>query len=205
MSASRPVAVLLFALGLVACGGRLRPEANLTSSSGTNTMTIIVDGVAQTLASTILVAQLRQDVVELHFAGEVDPEAGLADDEHTYHLYLQLDRAAYDAMVPTSSVTVSGAASYVGVTAAPLQVSWQAGAGGSGAVVQAWVSRACFCADEGTGAHTVQGTVTFTRLQGLTAMGGALELTATGDFINFGGGHTIEFRVSFDLVALVAQ
>jgi hypothetical protein len=184
---------------LVACD--TEPSGPLGPSGGENRLSITVDEKKEPFDEVDLeVRSTRSGVVTLALSGSVDPLKDAIDDEYSLHLLVDLDKAALIAMAAPGDLALKGAAEFTaGAEAvAPEVITYTFDPSSSPIVKGVFFRRSCFCADQGSGEQTFEGSIAVEQVSD-TEITGTLTLRLQGDVPNYGRKIDATLTASFNL------
>ncbi|MCA9550859.1 MAG: hypothetical protein KC933_12565 [Myxococcales bacterium] len=189
------IAAVATVAALAACG------EDPAAQNQTPALTLTVDGTVETLANVVFSAKSSTAAVSLRFAGHVDPDPQLADEEYTFALNIELERSAFEALTAPATLGLDGTAAVdADRTTDTSTRTWTPGAGASAVVQLVYADHLCYCAgQDGQLSQTVTGALTLTRIEGTQRLAGHVTATVQGEFLDSSDTHTVSFDADFEL------
>lgn len=188
------IAAVATVAALAACG------EDPVDQNQTPALTLTVDGTVETLANVVFSAKSSTAAVSLRFAGYVDPDPQKADEEYTYALNVELDRAAFEALTAPATVPLDGNALLeADAITHTSTLTWTRGANGAASVEGVFVEYLGSTAPHGSLTQAVSGTLRLTRIEGVQRLAGHVEATVEGQFYWENADHTVSFDADFEL------
>jgi hypothetical protein len=179
------LSVLLPLLLLAACDGE--PSGPDGPSGGENRFRVFIGEDKEAFDQVGLqLDKTGTATITLRLSGSVDPVKNAIDDEYSLHLDILLDRQALLAATAPATLTVKGNAEFTAADEAGLQavVEYEMDPTSSPIVKGLFFRRSCFCANDGAGRQSFNGTIEILSVSA-TEISGTFAIELSGDVPNY--------------------